>query len=56
MPSRKLLKAGKAAVFRRFPFTIALQQRAAAESETHAHRLKLDPGSKTTGIAAAPTA
>jgi 5-methylcytosine-specific restriction endonuclease McrA len=49
--ARQLLKAGKAAVFRRFPCTIILRQRMAAESETHAHRIKLDPGSKTTGIA-----
>ena len=49
--ARQLLKAGKAAVFRRFPFTIILKERLAAESETQAHRVKLDPGSKTTGIA-----
>jgi 5-methylcytosine-specific restriction endonuclease McrA len=48
--ARQLLKAGKAAVFRRFPFTIILKQRMAAESETHVHRIKLDPGSKMTGI------
>ena len=46
-----LLKKGRAAVFRRFPFTIILKDRLAAESVTHDHRLKLDPGSKTTGIA-----
>jgi 5-methylcytosine-specific restriction endonuclease McrA len=49
--ARQLLKAGKAAVFRKFPFTIILKHRSAAESETHDHRLKLDPGSQTTGIA-----
>ena len=49
--ARQLLKAGKAAVFRRFPFTIILKKRSAAESETHVYQLKLDPGSKTTGIA-----
>ena len=46
-----LLKRGQAAVFRRYPFTIILKNRLAAESVTHAHRVKLDPGSKTTGIA-----
>jgi 5-methylcytosine-specific restriction endonuclease McrA len=49
--ARQLLKDGKAAVFRRYPFTIILKHRSAAESETHQHRLKFDPGSKTTGIA-----
>ncbi|MFL5806999.1 MAG: RNA-guided endonuclease IscB [Roseiflexaceae bacterium] len=49
--ARRLLKAGKAAVFRRFPFTIILKHRSTAQSQTHAHRLKLDPGSKATGIA-----
>lgn len=49
--ARQLLTAGKAAVWRRYPFIIRLNVRTAAESETHPHRLKLDPGSKTTGIA-----
>ena len=49
--ARQLLTQGKAAVWRRYPFTIRLKGRAAAESVVHAHRLKLDPGSKTTGIA-----
>lgn len=49
--ARKLLKAGKAAVFRRYPFTIILKERQIADSTTHAHRVKLDCGSKTTGIA-----
>lgn len=49
--ARKLLRAGKAAVLRRFPFTIILKERTAAESTTHPHRLKIDPGSKTTGLA-----
>jgi 5-methylcytosine-specific restriction endonuclease McrA len=46
-----LLKKGRAAVFRRYPFTIILKDRLATESVTHEHRVKLDPGSKTTGIA-----
>jgi hypothetical protein len=49
--ARKLLKAGRAAIWRRFPFTIRLRQRTGAESVTHNHRAKLDPGSQTTGIA-----
>src|SRR5205085_3594604 len=37
--ARKLLKAGRAAIFRRYPFTIRLKDRSAAESVTHIHRL-----------------
>jgi len=48
--ARQLLAQKKAAVFGRYPFTIILK-----ESKPQAHprplRLKLDPGSKTTGIA-----
>jgi 5-methylcytosine-specific restriction endonuclease McrA len=47
--ARELLNKGKAAVFRRYPFTIILKDRVGGE--VHAHRIKLDPGSKTTGIA-----
>ena len=46
---RSLLKAGKAAVFRRFPFTIILNKEVDASPKLL--ELKLDPGSKTTGIA-----
>src|SRR6266542_4834826 len=49
--ARQLLSKGRAAVWRTFPFTIKLTNRTAAESQTHDHRLKLDPGSKTTGLA-----
>ncbi len=49
--ARKLLAAGKAVEHRRFPYTIRLKHREAAESATQPHRLKIDPGSKTTGIA-----
>jgi 5-methylcytosine-specific restriction endonuclease McrA len=49
--ARQLLSSGRAAVFRRYPFTIILRARTAAESVTLPHRVKLDPGSKTTGIA-----
>ncbi|MEZ2236533.1 RNA-guided endonuclease IscB [Microcoleus sp.] len=47
--ARKLLTAGKAAVFRRFPFTIILKKVVTATIKSIT--LKLDPGSKTTGIA-----
>jgi 5-methylcytosine-specific restriction endonuclease McrA len=49
--ARELLNKGKAAVFRRYPFTIILKDRMLAGSVVHDHRLKLDPGSKTTGLA-----
>lgn len=54
--ARQLLGWGKAAVFRRFPFTLVLKGEVAkkeVEPEPKAQplRLKLDPGSKTTGLA-----
>jgi 5-methylcytosine-specific restriction endonuclease McrA len=49
--SRKLLKAGKAAVFRRFPFTLILKEEIATPRVVPPLRVKLDPGSRTTGIA-----
>ena len=49
--ARALLRAGRAAVFRRFPFTIILHDRTRAASVVHDHRLKIDPGSQTTGLA-----
>ena len=49
--ARKLLKVGRAAVWRAYPFTIRLKDRTTLESVTHTHRIKLDPGSKITGIA-----
>jgi 5-methylcytosine-specific restriction endonuclease McrA len=47
--ARSLLEAGKAAVYRCFPFTIILKKEVGATPEPI--ELKLDPGSKTTGIA-----
>ncbi len=47
--ARSLLKAGKAAVFCRYPFTIVLKK--VVESNPEPLELKLDPGSKVTGIA-----
>jgi 5-methylcytosine-specific restriction endonuclease McrA len=48
--ARELLRDGKAAVFRRFPFTSILK-RSVPEAEPQECQLKLDPGSKTTGVA-----
>ncbi len=47
--ARHLLKSGKAAVFRRYPFTIILKEREGGD--TQPVQVKLDPGSQTTGIA-----
>ena len=49
--ARQLLREGRAVVFRRYPFTILLKDRELEESVIHAHQVKLDPGSRTTGIA-----
>ena len=48
--ARLLLNSGKAAVLRRYPFTIILKQSYPTASPRPV-RLQLDPGSKTTGIA-----
>ena len=47
--ARELLKKGKAVVLRRYPFTIKLTNR--SEGNIQSIDLKIDPGSKTTGIA-----
>jgi 5-methylcytosine-specific restriction endonuclease McrA len=49
--ARQLLREKRATVFRRYPFTILLKDRELEESVMHAHQIKLDPGSRTTGIA-----
>lgn len=49
--ARELLRKGRAKIFRHYPFTIVLQDRIVEESVTHSHRIKIDPGSKVTGIA-----
>ncbi len=49
--ARQLLKAGRAAVYRRKPFTIILKDRLLENSIVHSHRVKVDPGAKTTGLA-----
>src|SRR6266581_1830239 len=48
--ARLLLKQGQAAVYRRFPFTIMLT-RAVERPSLQPLRLKVDPGSQTTGLA-----
>ncbi|MEO0988936.1 MAG: RNA-guided endonuclease IscB [Cyanobacteria bacterium J06639_14] len=47
--ARRLLNAGKAAVFRQHPFTIILNK--AVEEAPEPCQLKIDPGSKVTGLA-----
>jgi 5-methylcytosine-specific restriction endonuclease McrA len=47
--ARKLLKEGQAAIFRRFPFTIILK--AESNQEVQPLEIKIDPGSKVTGLA-----
>src|SRR3974377_785868 len=48
--ARLMLKRGRAAVWRRFPFTIILNA-AVASPQAEPLGVKLDPGSKTSGIA-----
>jgi 5-methylcytosine-specific restriction endonuclease McrA len=48
--ARLLLKAGKAAVYRRYPFTLILKHQGEQPAPV-ALRLKIDPGAKTTGLA-----
>ncbi|NEN87627.1 MAG: hypothetical protein F6K48_01295 [Okeania sp. SIO3H1] len=47
--ARSLLKAGKAKVFKRYPFTIILNKLVALDFQ--GLQLKIDPGSKQTGFA-----
>jgi 5-methylcytosine-specific restriction endonuclease McrA len=49
--ARQFLCCGRASVFRRFPFTIILHDRTRGTSVVHAHRVKINPGSTTTGFA-----
>lgn len=49
--ARKLLESGRASVFRRFPFTIILHDRTVEKSELRDIEIKIDQGSKTTGVA-----
>jgi 5-methylcytosine-specific restriction endonuclease McrA len=47
--ARKLLTQSKAAIFRKFPFTIILKEQ--SNLEVQPLEIKLDPGSKVTGLA-----
>ncbi|MDQ5988412.1 MAG: hypothetical protein CSYNP_04172 [Syntrophus sp. SKADARSKE-3] len=47
--ARMLLKEGKAAVYRRYPFTVILKHE--VEESAPPAELRIDPGSKVTGIA-----
>ncbi|BAZ20332.1 HNH endonuclease [Kalymmatonema gypsitolerans NIES-4073] len=48
--ARQLLRNKKAAVFKRFPFTIIFKE-SRPDSPVKALRIKIDPGSKATGLA-----
>ena len=52
--ARMLLRAGEAAVFRRFPFTIILKKEM-PEAVVKPLTVKIDPGAKTTGLALVDT-
>jgi hypothetical protein len=47
--ARKLLSNGEAAVFRRYPFTLILKR--SVDTHIEPIKVKIDPGSKVTGIA-----
>ena len=49
--ARLLLLRGRARVARRYPFTIRLVDRRVEDSALQSVKIKLDPGSRTTGIA-----
>ncbi len=49
--ARLLLERGRAVVHRMIPFTIRLKDRTVETSQFQPLRIKLDPGSKTTGVA-----
>jgi 5-methylcytosine-specific restriction endonuclease McrA len=49
--ARRLLRTGRASVFKRYPFTIILHDKEVENSTVAECRLKIDPGAKTTGLA-----
>ncbi|MFC8124777.1 RRXRR domain-containing protein [Streptomyces sp. NPDC057302] len=49
--ARELLDKGRAVVHRQVPFTIRLKDRAHVDSTVDGVQLRIDPGSKTTGLA-----
>lgn len=48
--ARQLLKGGKAAIYRKFPFTLILRE-SKPDAVAPSLEIKIDPGSKTTGLA-----
>ena len=48
--ARRLLKEGKAAILKRYPFTIILKHEV-TDTKTTGYTLSIDPGSKCTGMA-----
>src|SRR5260221_11927417 len=48
--ARRLLKTGSAAVWRRYPFTL-IRKRVVPHAVSRLLRLKIDPGSRATGMA-----
>jgi 5-methylcytosine-specific restriction endonuclease McrA len=49
--ARRLLKSGRASVYKRYPFTIILHDTDADDCTVEETRVKIDPGSQTTGLA-----
>jgi len=49
--ARKLLKQGRAVIHKKYPFTIRLRDTVSDEEDEQEYRLKIDYGSKTTGLA-----
>ncbi|WP_017661366.1 RNA-guided endonuclease IscB [Baaleninema simplex] len=49
--ARRLLKSGRASVFRPYPFTLILHEIEAKDCVVPETQLKIDPGSQTTGLA-----
>jgi 5-methylcytosine-specific restriction endonuclease McrA len=48
--ARQLLRNGKAAIYRRFPFTLILKE-SRFDTPVNLLKIKIDPGAKTTGLA-----
>lgn len=49
--ARLMLSRGRAVIHKHYPFTIRLKDRLVSESSVQSCQVKLDPGSKTTGMA-----
>jgi 5-methylcytosine-specific restriction endonuclease McrA len=48
--ARQLLKNGEAVIHKKFPFTIRLKKKNKTSTNLQSYRIKIDAGSKTTGI------